>query len=99
MLAYADVQADAKRPYTIINFVAATYLSKGPNPVIEYKKFQKICDFAVARVKEAAGGTEKGEGASKTNAEGGMKGGETEGSGLPRAKSVRKPTFCLPAAD
>lgn len=90
LLAYKDVKSLPTRPYTIIDYIAATYLARGPNPVINYGKFCKLCDYALARVKEAsaipaklmAGAKSVGEGGSQGTGEGKVVSALT---GVPRA--------------
>lgn len=94
LLAYHDLKQVRNRPYTIINYMAATYLARGENPVITFGKFCRMCDYALAGVRDAAELARKSAAvvAAKTDGEGGSQEREDDGASGAQGKKVSKPT-------
>lgn len=54
LLAYSDFKSVPNRSLTIMDYMGATYVARGPKVANDYAKFNKLCDYALSKVKDGA---------------------------------------------
>lgn len=96
LLAYADLTSIADWSLSIIDYVAATYIARGPKVANSYAKFNKLVNYALGKVQDA---TWKRLESTKIDGAGGSQGMEDNGKSGERPNTVCKLTMYAREAD